>query len=100
MYSSVKQLEELDGKKVDLVVCCGDFQSVRNLDDLQCMACPVKYRKLGSFHEYYSGAKKAPYPTVFGTPDNLGDITRGTLILTNESLSLMQLEEIMRQLII
>ncbi|KAI8101778.1 hypothetical protein M9434_006844 [Picochlorum sp. BPE23] len=65
VYSSVKQLEELDGKKVDLVVCCGDFQSVRNLDDLECMACPVKYRKLGSFYEYYSGVKKAPYPTVF-----------------------------------
>eukprot|EP00889_Picochlorum_renovo_P004628 jgi/Picre1/31658/NNA_007009.t1 len=29
------------------------------------MACPVKYRKLGSFYEYYSGVKKAPYPTVF-----------------------------------
>lgn len=96
----MKQLEELDGKKVDLVVCCGDFQSVRNLDDLECMACPVKYRKLGSFYEYYSGVKKAPYPTVFGTLDNLGEIPSGRLMLTHESLLWMQLEGITRQLII
>lgn len=29
------------------------------------MACPVKYRALGDFHEYYSGVRKAPIMTVF-----------------------------------
>ena len=24
------------GRKVDLLICCGDFQSTRNLVDLQC----------------------------------------------------------------
>lgn len=65
IYASVSELEKLGGKRIDLVVCCGDFQSVRNIDDLECMACPVKYRALGSFYKYYSGEKVAPYPTVF-----------------------------------
>lgn len=29
------------------------------------MAVPPKYRHLGDFHEYYSGARKAPYLTIF-----------------------------------
>ena len=29
------------------------------------MAVPLKYRALGDFHEYYSGARVAPYLTVF-----------------------------------
>ncbi|GAA6049855.1 hypothetical protein JCM3770_004217 [Rhodotorula araucariae] len=50
--------------EVDLVLCCGDFQAMRNTSDLQTMACPVKYRALGHFHQYYSGAKKAPKLTI------------------------------------
>lgn len=29
------------------------------------MSCPVKYRKIGDFQEYYSGRKQAPYLTMF-----------------------------------
>ena len=58
-------MEQRDGKKVDLVLCCGDFQSVRNKDDLECMACPPKYRHLATFYKYYSGEKVAPYLTIF-----------------------------------
>lgn len=29
------------------------------------MSVPVKYRELGDFHEYYSGARQAPYLTIF-----------------------------------
>ena len=32
---------------------------------MNCIAVPSKYRELGDFHQYYSGAKKAPYLTVF-----------------------------------
>lgn len=39
-------------------------QAMRNTADLQTMACPVKYRALGHFHQYYSGAKKAPKLTI------------------------------------
>jgi lariat debranching enzyme len=58
-------MEQRDGKKVDLVLCCGDFQAVRNKNDLECMACPPKYRELATFYKYYSGEKVAPYPTIF-----------------------------------
>ena len=65
IYAAVRELEVQGKRSIDLVICCGDFQSVRNMDDLECMACPVKYRDLGSFHKYYSGEKVAPYPTLF-----------------------------------
>lgn len=29
------------------------------------MSVPVKYREIGDFHEYYSGARTAPYLTIF-----------------------------------
>lgn len=41
------------------------FQAVRNAYDLNCMAVPVKYRQIGDFHEYYSGARTVPYLTIF-----------------------------------
>lgn len=63
----MQYIEQKDGRKIDLLICCGDFQAVRNLDDLECMACPPKYRHLATFHKYYSGEKIAPYPTLFST---------------------------------
>jgi lariat debranching enzyme len=65
IYETVQYMEHRDGKKVDLVLCCGDFQAVRNKDDLECMACPPKFRDMATFHKYYSGEKVAPYPTIF-----------------------------------
>lgn len=65
IYETLHYLEQKEGKKVDLLICCGDFQAVRNLDDLECMACPRKYRELQTFYKYYSGEKKAPVPTLF-----------------------------------
>lgn len=35
------------------------------MDDLECMACPPKYRHIATFYKYYSGQLKAPYPTLF-----------------------------------
>ncbi|KAJ8295238.1 Lariat debranching enzyme [Rhodotorula toruloides] len=68
IYASVERCDEEARKKgekeVDLVICCGDFQAMRNTADLQTMACPVKYRALGHFHQYYSGEKKAPKLTI------------------------------------
>ena len=43
-----------DGRPVDLLICCGDFQAVRNAGDLACMACPPKYRTMGCFWRYYN----------------------------------------------
>lgn len=52
-------------KKVELLIICGDFQSIRNKVDLECMNVPPKYKKMGSFQDYYTGKKKAPVFTIF-----------------------------------
>lgn len=65
IYSTLTHLEQVEGKKIDLLICCGDFQAVRNMDDLETMACPAKYRSMQSFHKYYSGQAVAPIPTLF-----------------------------------
>ncbi|KAI9696350.1 MAG: hypothetical protein M1820_008192 [Bogoriella megaspora] len=39
--------------------------AVRNAQDLNCLSVPAKYREIGDFHEYYSGARTAPYLTIF-----------------------------------
>lgn len=41
------------------------LQATRNAADLTLMSCPVKYRRLGDFPDYYSGARTAPYLTIF-----------------------------------
>eukprot|EP00466_Bigelowiella_natans_P010075 jgi/Bigna1/42722/e_gw1.67.51.1 len=65
IYETIALVEKKDGIKVDVLVCCGDFQAVRNPDDLACMACPVKYREMNTFYKYFSGQKKAPVLTLY-----------------------------------
>ncbi|KAI8577278.1 hypothetical protein K450DRAFT_253057 [Umbelopsis ramanniana AG] len=65
IYGSIRLLEHKEGIKIDLVLICGDFQAIRNVADLECMAVPKKYQQIGTFHKYYSGTKEVPYPTVF-----------------------------------
>jgi len=43
IYASIERMEAQSGKKVDLLICCGDFQAVRNKGDLQAMNVPSKY---------------------------------------------------------
>jgi lariat debranching enzyme len=50
---------------IDLVIIGGDFQAVRNASDLHCVSMPAKYHSMCDFHEYYSGARVAPYLTIF-----------------------------------
>lgn len=50
IYSHIEILERRNGYKVDLLLICGDFQAIRNHQDLQCMAVPQKYRQLGGFY--------------------------------------------------
>jgi len=64
-YQTIQQIEEQEGTKIDLLLCCGDFQSTRNLSDLACMACPDKYKSMCSFYKYYSGEAIAPLLTIF-----------------------------------
>ena len=50
---------------VDLLVISGDFQAVRNSNDMQSLHVPEKYSSLGDFHEYYAGLKSPPCPVLF-----------------------------------
>lgn len=51
---------------VDLILCCGDFQALRNSYDLTGMACPSRHHRLGTFHEYYREDRKVPLTLVVG----------------------------------
>ncbi|RDA83626.1 hypothetical protein CP532_2840 [Ophiocordyceps camponoti-leonardi (nom. inval.)] len=66
IYASVAQSCKARGwEGVDLVIIGGDFQAARNAADLSVMSVPAKYRQLGDFPDFYSGARVAPYLTVF-----------------------------------
>ncbi|KAI0566555.1 DBR1 Domain containing protein [Gracilaria domingensis] len=65
LYAAIKELEQRQSTTVDLIICPGDFQAVRNQSDLACMACPPKYRDMRSFWKYYNGSAVAPIPTIF-----------------------------------
>ncbi|GAA5931830.1 RNA lariat debranching enzyme [Sporobolomyces koalae] len=68
IYASVERCDEqaklANEPPVDLVICCGDFQAMRNTADLEMMACPPKYRALGHFHQYYAEQRRAPKLTI------------------------------------
>lgn len=65
IYDTVQEIERVNGKKIDLLICCGDFQSIRNLSDLECMSAPDQYKLMNTFYKYYSGEKVAPILTIF-----------------------------------
>lgn len=65
IYETIQSIENEEGFKVDLLLCCGDFQATRNLDDLQTMAVPQKYLDMCTFYKYYSGELVAPILTIF-----------------------------------
>ncbi|PWN23449.1 hypothetical protein BCV69DRAFT_267217 [Microstroma glucosiphilum] len=64
IYASILKAEEQGNFKTDVLLLCGDFQALRNVADLECLAVPQKYRELGGFHRYYSGEKVAPLLTI------------------------------------
>jgi lariat debranching enzyme len=51
IYEAIQYMEKKDGIKVDLLICCGDFQATRNVEDLKCMAVPPKYQRMCTFHK-------------------------------------------------
>ena len=65
MYKDIQEFEIQKQKKIDLVLCTGDFESLRNEEDLKFISCPEHYRTMGDFHKYYSSKVKAPYLTIF-----------------------------------
>lgn len=65
VYATLLHLQQVEKTKIDLLICCGDFQAVRNEKDLESLSVPPKYRSMNSFWKYYSGEKEAPFPTIF-----------------------------------
>ncbi|PIO55415.1 Ser/Thr phosphatase family protein, partial [Teladorsagia circumcincta] len=65
IYEVLAEIEKEKGYKFDLLICCGDYQSVRNYGDLHHMHVSEKYRSLQTFYKYYSGEKEAPILTIF-----------------------------------
>ncbi|KAK9947238.1 hypothetical protein M0R45_012670 [Rubus argutus] len=65
VYRTLQHIEKVHDTKIDLLLCCGDFQAVRNEKDLESLSVPPKYRSMNSFWKYYSGEEIAPYPTIF-----------------------------------
>eukprot|EP00461_Guttulinopsis_vulgaris_P002760 UN02761 len=65
MYKAITAMERFKKVQIHLVLCCGDFQSIRNAGDLTCLACPPKYSQMVDFWKYYNGIAKAPYLTIF-----------------------------------
>ena len=65
IYTRIQEYERTSGNKIEVLLCCGDFQSLRAPVDFHNFAAPPKYRQLGSFVKYYSGEVRAPILTIF-----------------------------------
>ncbi|KAK1550255.1 hypothetical protein Q3G72_016222 [Acer saccharum] len=65
VYKTLQYMETINNYKIDLLLCCGDFQAVRNEKDMESLSVPRKYREMKSFWKYYSGQEVAPIPTIF-----------------------------------
>lgn len=52
IYETIQEIERIDKRKIDLLICCGDFQATRNLTDLECMAVSDKYKDMCTFYKY------------------------------------------------
>lgn len=88
IYSALSEIERTQNIRPDLVICPGDFQAVRNTADLQCMACPPKFKDMRTFWRYYAGISHAPVPTIFvggnhEASNHLQEIPLGGLVAPN-----------------
>jgi lariat debranching enzyme len=50
-YSAIYAADWQDRKKTDIVLCCGDFQAIRDASDLSSMAVPPKHLSYGDFYK-------------------------------------------------
>ena len=65
MFKDIQDFEKEKKKKIDLVLCTGDFECMRNENDLKFLSCPEKYREMGDFPKYYNSKMKSPYLIIF-----------------------------------
>lgn len=64
IYNILESYQQKHERRIDLLLCCGDFQALRNTTDFETISVPPKYRNIGSFYKYYSGEKIAPILTI------------------------------------
>ncbi|CAE7475977.1 dbr1, partial [Symbiodinium sp. CCMP2456] len=67
VYETVRRLER-QSIGIDLLICCGDFMSVRNEQDLDHVCMPQQHRErqdMKDFSKYYTGRVEAPVTTIF-----------------------------------
>lgn len=65
MLQSARDWERRQGARINLIVCAGDFHSVRNEDDRQAMVSPLYRRRPGDFSAYARGEKRFPVEVLF-----------------------------------
>jgi len=51
IYAHIQNLETQKQYKVDLLLICGDFEAIRDEHDLETMAVPPKYKRMGDFYK-------------------------------------------------
>lgn len=61
IYDVIAYFEKKNDTKVDLLLCCGDFQATRNVHDLNSMAVPPKYREMCTFYKLVIFLLKASF---------------------------------------
>ena len=65
MIEMLKNYETFYNIKLSFILQTGDFQPIRNSEDLKTLAVPSKYKKMGDFHKFYHGEKKFPWNVYF-----------------------------------
>ncbi|KAG2393757.1 hypothetical protein C9374_007288 [Naegleria lovaniensis] len=70
----LNSLQEYRKPTIDVLLICGDFESIRHADDLNSMSVPDKYKEWKDFYKYFAKSplkkegeetKIAPIPTLF-----------------------------------
>ncbi|KAH1075505.1 hypothetical protein J1N35_027833 [Gossypium stocksii] len=76
VYDTIKYIENARNIKIVLLLCCGDFQAVRNEKDMDSLNVPPKYREM----KYYGGwAAPNIYFLGFAGVEKFGNIRIGGL---------------------
>lgn len=88
IYTAVRKVQEKHNITVDLLICCGDFQCVRDKEDLENLSCPPQFRHMKDFYKYYTGEKVAPVTTIFiggnnEVPSFLRELSNGGWVAPN-----------------
>lgn len=88
IYKRLDQIKAESGLKPEILLCCGDFQPIRDEEDLNELSCPKKYRLFRDFIHYYNGDRIAPILTIFiggnhEAPDFLKNLYFGGWVAPN-----------------